>query len=116
MAYSEDLRKKVIEYLGNGHSQREAQEVFGICLDTVNRWNQKYQKTGEVKDTPPRRRFKKLDPEALRAYIHKHPDAYLSEIAEEFGCSETAVSKALKKLGITRKKRPRGIANKSANK
>jgi predicted DNA-binding protein YlxM (UPF0122 family) len=38
-------------------------------------------------------------------YIHENPDAYLSEIADEFNCSTTAVLKALKKLNITRKKR-----------
>lgn len=104
MAYSVDLRKKVIEFLGSGHSQREAQEVFGIGLSAVNRWHQKHQKTGSLNDKPHCRKFRKLDPEKLRAYVDEHPDAYLKEIGEVFGCSGVAVFKAFKRLGITRKK------------
>ena len=104
MAYSEDLRKKVIEYLGKGHSQREAQRVYGVGLSAINKWHQQYQKTGDLKDPPPRRSFKKLDPEKLTAYVKEHPDAYLKEIGEAFSCSDTAVLKAFKRLGVTRKK------------
>jgi transposase len=104
MSYSEDFRKKVMEYLGKGHSQREAQRVYGISLSAVNKWHQKYQKTGELKDLPPRRSFKKLDPEKLKTYVNEHPDTYLKEIGEAFGCSDTAVLKAFRRLGITRKK------------
>ena len=107
MAYSEDLRKKAIEYLAKGHSQREAQRVYGIGLSAINKWHQKYQKTGELKDPPPRRSFRKLDPEKLKAYVNEHPDAYLKEIGEAFNCSDTAVLKALRQLGITRKKTKR---------
>jgi len=41
----------------------------------------------------------------LEKYVDEHPDAFLSEIATHFGCSDMAVSKALRKLKITRKKR-----------
>ena len=116
MAYSEDLRKKVIKYLEEGHTQREASKTFGINTGTVNRWHQKYEKTGEVKDAPPRRGFKKLDPEKLKAYVKEHPDAYLKEIGEVFGCTDMAVLYAFKRLGITRKKRARDIANRKQSK
>ncbi len=36
--------------------------------------------------------------------MEEHPDAYLYEIAKVFGCSSVSVHKALKRLGITRKK------------
>jgi len=116
MAYSEDFRIKVMEYLDRGHTQREARSTFNISLTAVNSWRQKYKKTGEVKDDPPPpRKHKKLDPEKLKAYVQEHPDAYLKEIGKAFGCSDTAVHKALERLGITRKKRLSGIANKSRN-
>ena len=51
------------------------------------------------------RKPKKIYPEKLVEYIKINPDAYLSEIADTFNCSTTAVLKALKKLNITRKKR-----------
>ena len=105
MAYSIDLRKKVIEYLEDGNSQRQAAKVFNINLTTVNEWSQKYHKTGNLQDKKPKRNFKKIDPEKLKLFVEKYPDAYLSEIALEFNCSAYAASKALKRLNITRKKR-----------
>ena len=115
MAYSEDLRKRTIEYLQKGNSQCEAAKVFGISLSTVNAWHQKYKKTGSLKNKKPKRKHKKLDPEKLKAYINEHPDAYLKEIGQAFACNESAVRKALKRLGIIRKKRPRDIASKNQN-
>jgi len=105
MAYSIDLRKKVIKYLEDGNSQRQAAKVFNINLSTVNEWSQKYHKTGNLEVIKPPKSFKKIDPKKLMAFIETHPDAYLSEIALEFNCSAMAVSKALKRLCITRKKR-----------
>ena len=29
---SEDLRAKVVEFLKEGHTHREAAEVFGVCM------------------------------------------------------------------------------------
>lgn len=114
MAYSIDFRKKVIEYIGKGHSQREAAQVFGINPETVSLWHRQYVKTGNLEKKSYIRRFRKLDPEKLQAYIAEHSDAYLQEIGDVFGCSDTAVLKALKRLGITRKKRPRSTRNKTS--
>ena len=50
------------------------------------------------------RPHKKIAPEKLKAYVEEHPDEYQREMAEEFDCSVTAIQKALKRLGITRKK------------
>ena len=38
-------------------------------------------------------------------FLEENPDAFLRETAEEFGCNIEAVRKAIKRLGITRKKR-----------
>jgi transposase len=116
MAYSKDLRKKVIAYLLDGHTQREARDVFRISLTAINRWNQLYTKTGKLEDKKPQRTFKKLDPEKLKEYVKEHPDAYLQEIGDAFGCSDTAVMKAFRRLGITRKKRQSGIESKNLKK
>ena len=113
MSYSEDFRKRVMEYLDEGHTWSQAQDAFKISTTALNSWRQKYKETGECKDSAllPRK-AKKLDAEKLRAYVKEHPDAYLKEIGEAFGCSDTAVRKAFRRLGITRKKRQSGIANK----
>ena len=116
MAYSKDLKKKVMEYLQKGNSQRSAEKVFGINLSTVNEWHQKYQRTGSLENKPPVRKPKKIDPEKLKEYVAAHPDAYLAEIGEAFNCGESAIRKALKRLGITRKKRRSVTASKIPNK
>ena len=113
MAYSIDLRKKTIEYLAAGHTQREASSTFNISLSTVNKWHQQYKRTGKLEDKKPCRKAKKLESKTLIAYVEAHPDAYLKEIGEAFNCSDTAVRKALKRLGITRKKRQSAIKNKT---
>jgi transposase len=113
MAYSKDLLEKVMAYLAEGHTQREARDVFHNSLTAINRWNQLYVKTGKLEDKKPHRTFKKLDPEKLKAYVKEHPDAYLQEIGDAFGCSDTAVLKAFRRLGITRKKRQSGTVSKN---
>jgi transposase len=113
MAYSKDLRKKAIAYIEAGHTQREARDVFHISLTAINRWNQLYKSTGELEDKKPWRTFKKLDPAKLKDYVEEHPDAYLQEIGDAFGCSDTAVLKAFKRLGITRKKRRSATVSKT---
>jgi len=113
MAYSEDYRKRVLEYLEEGHSWAEVRSTFKISNTAISSWRKKYKETGEIKDVPRRRKaFKKLDPEKLKEYVKEHPDAYQKEIGEVFGCSDVAVGKALKRLGITRKKRPSDTVNK----
>jgi len=113
MAYSEDFRKRVLDYMNEGHSWAEVRTTFKVSNTAISSWRKKYNETGEVKDAPPRRKaYKKLNPEKLMTYVKEHPDAYQKEIGDAFGCSDTAVRKAFKRLGITRKKRPSGIANK----
>lgn len=50
------------------------------------------------------KRCRKINDEALLAYLAEHPDAYLADIAKLFGCSINAVHKRLGHLNITRKK------------
>ena len=63
--------------------------------------------TGNLEVKKRNRPAKKLPRKELADYVAAHPDAYLSEIAKHFGCSGTAVSKALNTLNITRKKNER---------
>ena len=105
-----------MEYLDEGHTWSQVQTTFKISTTAINSWRQKYKETGEVKDAPPPpRKPRKLFPEKLKDYMEEHPDAYLKEIGEAFGCTETAVRKVFKRLGITRKKRPSGIGSNDQN-
>lgn len=51
----------------------------------------------------------------LRRFVDDHPDTTLAELREAcgIGCSDMAVSRALRKLGYTRKKRRSARANKT---
>jgi predicted DNA-binding protein YlxM (UPF0122 family) len=53
----------------------------------------------------PERKFKKIDPEKLKLYVKEHPDATQQEMADEFHCCNQAISKALRRCGITHKKK-----------
>ena len=94
-----------MEFLQKGYRVSQAEEAFGISGFTIRKWRRKLEETGNLEDGPRRATFKKLDPEKLAAYVGDHPDAYLAEIGEAFGCSGTAVFKALERLKITRKKK-----------
>jgi len=104
MAYSEDIRKRVIAYLEEGHTQESAKVVFKVGLTAIKRWRKQYRETGNLSNKPLRRGHKKIDPVKLSAYVKEHPDAYLREMAKVFGCTGEAVRRALIRLKITRKK------------
>ena len=105
MAYHEDLRMAAVRhYKGSGDAFAETGKIFNVSESSVQRWATQYEATGNVSDKPLNRNFKKIDPTKLRTYVQEHPDATQQEIADAFGCCNQAVSKALKRLNIARKK------------
>lgn len=104
MSYSKDLKERVVKYYKSGHTLKETKEVFEVGINTISQWVKKYEETGDLSNKPVKRKFKKIDPEKLILFLEKNPDAFLKEIAQEFKCSIEAVRKAMKRLGITRKK------------
>ena len=116
MSYDEKYRKRTVEYLEEGHSYRVTAETFGISTRTLGNWVEKYKATGSLASSPAKSRLRKIAPDKLKLYIQEHPDAYQLEIAGEFGCTQQAIHKALKRLGITRKKRPNATKNNAWNK
>ena len=105
MSYSEDYRKRTIEYRVEGHTLDETHEVFKVSISTIRAWEKQWNEKGTLAPAPVVRGYKKIEPQRLKTYVQEHPDAYPKEIAVEFNCCETAVRKAFKRLGITRKKR-----------
>lgn len=108
MTYSHDLRKKALQYVEQGNSQKEAAIVFGVSSRTI--WNWILRKTKGILqpkkyEVSPR----KIDNEQLMQYIKKNPDAYLREIAEEFKVDPSAIFYACKRLKITFKKKQKTI-------
>ncbi len=105
MAYSEDYRRRVVEYRKEGHTYEQTRQVFKVARSTIQEWEKKLREEGTLKKKTVKRPFRKLDPEKLKEYLAIFPDAYLREIGAEFGCCETTVTNACRKLKITRKKR-----------
>ncbi len=115
MSYSEDYRKRTIEYR-ESHTLEETKEVFKVAVSTIRTWEKQVREEGNLKPKIPKRSFKKIDPEKLRNYVEKHPDAYQNEIAKEFHCTPEAIRKAFQRLKITRKKKRFAIKNKRKKK
>jgi len=105
MAYSEDYRRRAVEYYLEGNTQAEVTRVFKIYPPTLRDWRTRYEAENLGTNYPKTREPEKLPSEELKIYVRENPDAFLSEIGAHFGCSAEAVRKALKKLKITRKKR-----------
>lgn len=104
MAYSLDLRKRVIKFVENGGTQEDAAFTFDISHKTVtNRVRKKREGDLAPKSRIPKPR--KINYDRLKEYIKENPDAYLREIAEEFRVSLQAIFYACKRLRITLKKR-----------
>ena len=104
MAYSEDFRERALAYMDEGHTYKELYEAFKIYPSAISQWRALRSATNSL--TPQYRdtRSRKIDKEQLQRAVKEKPDAYLSELAEPFGCTEQAVFYALKKLNITVKK------------
>jgi transposase len=105
MSYPTIFRKRTIEYRQSGHTLKETSKAFKVSISAIEEWEKKLKERGNLENKALSRPHKKIDPEKLRAYVEEHPDAYQREMAEEFDCSVTAIQKALKRIGITRKKR-----------
>ncbi|MDB2614189.1 transposase [Chlamydiales bacterium] len=73
----------------------------------------------ETGDIAPRQRefaYRKIDYDQLKKHVQLHPDQFLYEVAEKFSVTLQAIFYALKKLKITRKKRPRFIEKRAKKK
>ncbi len=112
-AYSEDLRKKIVEALGRGATKSEAARTFGISRSSVKR----YAKLAEEgRPLAPKRRpglKPKLDEAARRLLeedLEERPAATLRQRREFLrrvagvSVSDSTVSRLLRRLGWSRKK------------
>jgi transposase-like protein len=103
MAYSIDFKRRAVAYKQEGHTFVQLREAFGIPSETYYQWKENLE-NGYYETEIKRERKRKIDKEGLKRAVAEKPDTYLRELAEEYGCTESAVFYALKKLNITRKK------------
>jgi transposase len=109
--YSMDLRERVVAACDEGIDTRaEIAERFSVSESWVRRLLQRRRETGSIAPRPRRGgRPPAFDPgraERLRAAVAERPGATLKELAEAagVGCGTSVVDRALRRLGITRKK------------
>jgi transposase len=112
-AYSEDLRKKIIEALRRGMTKTEAARTFRVSRSSVKRYAKL---ADEGRSLAPKKRpgsKLKMDESArrlLEADMQERPAVTLSERREYLGrvcgvsVSESTVSRMLRRLGWSRKK------------
>lgn len=104
MSYPTKYRERTIEYRQAGHTLEETHQIFKVSRSTIQKWEKQLKETGNLEKKELHRGYRKIDPEKLKLYVEEHPDAYQSEMAEAFGCSESGIRDALRRLKITRKK------------
>ena len=104
-AYSEDLRKCVIESYEAGMPKRLILAIFKIGKDTLNRWIRQYKATGSLAPkVRTQHKPRKFSDDQLVEYIAQHPSATLEDIATHLSVKIPSVHARLKQCGITRKK------------
>jgi transposase len=105
MAYSIDYRKRVLEYIDEGHTYAQAQEVFKIGSTTIKEWKKLLSETGTLEKRPLKRNSRVYESDKLCAYMEENPQALLKEVAAHFGGSISGANSALERAKITLKKR-----------
>ena len=124
--YSYDFRQKVLQAIElDGLKKSEGSELFNISRNTINLWLQRKAQTGDMKalpNHPPGNNHKITDWKEFRAFAKTHGDKTQVEMAQlwegDISDSEAllrsadrTISRALKKIGFTRKKRPTATSN-----
>lgn len=104
--YSDDLRKKVINYLSKGSTKKETAEVFGIHRNTVSRWSARYQKEGSYCARARLGRKSNIDHKEIELFVINNPDKKLRDIGDKFLISVEHTRRVLMKLGFSYKKKP----------
>ena len=115
--YSDDFREKVMQAIElDGLKKSEASQLFNISRNTINLWFQRRAETGDVKPKPrqaSQQTGKISDWEKFRVFVKEHGDKTQTEMAQlwEGEITQRTISRSLRKIGHTRKKKPMGIAN-----
>jgi transposase len=105
-SYSEDLRKKVIEYLVEGNSYEKASKLFKISVSAIGRWYRKYKKEGNYVAKKRGCSKRKIDLELLQHYVNTNENMTLKAASKIFKVSIFTISHWLKRLGYSYKKKP----------
>src|SRR3954453_16263056 len=110
--YSQDLRERILETVRRGDgSLRQIARRFLVSVSFVTRLLRTHRTTGALEPKPHGGGNPAAHPpedlERLREVIRQQPDATLEECRQRLGASFSlmAISRALSKLGLPRKKK-----------
>jgi transposase len=111
-AYSQDLRKRIVDTVQRGEgSLRQIARRFLVSVSFVTRLLQLHRSTGALEPRPHGGGNPAVlgpqDLDQLRELVRRQPDATLEELRQRLGisCSLMTISRALRKLGLPRKKK-----------
>lgn len=102
-AYGVELRERVVEFINAGGSKTEAAKRFKVARRTVYNYLEMAQ-CGNLTPKESWGSWKKFNPQQVRAYVAKNPDATLWDIGRAFNGTDVGALAALRLLGITLKK------------
>jgi transposase len=117
---SNEIREKIIIHKENGRKEAEIAKWLIISKSTVTKVWARYRKTGSYLPNPKTQGRKTAvdvtKMAKIKEEIRKTPDATLAELIEKFDLkiTESALSRKLKKLGYSFKKRQLIQQNKTA--
>ena len=106
--YSPDFRQKIVELiLDKKITSTELNKTLKISRNTIHLWIKKYKNTGNLERSPGSGKKPKIDDlEKFKKIVDDNPDATQKELGQLYGgASQSAVCKAMKKIGYTYKKR-----------
>ena len=100
MSYDIKMRRDVLKVREEENlSYAKVAERFGMSKQSVYNW------TKRIEEKKQRNKGAvKIDMEALKEDIKKHPDSYQYERARKFGMSQTGIWHALRRLKVSYKK------------
>ena len=104
-SYSQDFRKKVIEYVKKGNSCHKASCKFEIASNTVRNWYKRYELEGNYLSRKVGGKKGRVSKEEVESYVRKNPNFILSDMGKHFGMSAPGALYWLKTLGYSYKKK-----------
>ena len=107
MAYSMDLRQRVIDDCDAGLGTKAVAQKYRVSPAWVRRLKQHRRERGDIRPRVGTGRRATIDDAQLAQLVAEQPDATLVELRDRLGVEVTpqAVSKALRRLELTFKKR-----------
>lgn len=112
--YSVDLRERLLGAIDAGLPVAEGARLLGICPSTIRRWRVRRRAEGTAAARPRPGRTPRIGPAqapALAAQVAAHDDATLAqhcarwEAAQGVRVSVATMSRVLRRLGVTVKKK-----------